>query len=322
MLSLFTKLVHLHCKFKFTTLVARQVFIYYGCLSEWALQRNISQDHHGQSDEELDRNLRVFYAEVRNKSGENYGKSTLLGLRSGIERYLNYPQTTEASNFPKITVFMKSNMILDTKIKNLKQLGKQNIRHKPAITTTDLKKLIVHPVISPTTPLGLLRNVWSHTTLYWCRRWAVARALIGGGVYSYNSSSAWLVSFETNLISKEVSRAKPEYMNIHPPISVLATALCRRGREGQRNLTPSSFTFAVDENSRACATMIHDELSKSHPGGFDDTESFEKDGRMYRATDDLRDGYNALELYISRLNPQCPAFFQFPKRKWSPNDSV
>ena len=107
-------------------------------------------------------------------------------------------------------------MILDAKIKNLKQLGKQNIRHKPAIMTTDLKKLRVHSVISPTTPLGLLRNVWFHTTLYWCRR----------------------------------------------------------GREGQRNLTPSSFTFAVDENARAYATMTHDELSKNHPSGFDDTESF------------------------------------------------
>ena len=41
------------------------------------------------------------------------------------------------------------------------------------------------------------------------------------------SSSAWLVSFEIKLISKEVGRAKLEYMNIHPPpaISVLATAL-------------------------------------------------------------------------------------------------
>ena len=134
-------------------------------------------------------------------------------------------------------------MILDAKIKNLKQLGKQNTKHKPAITTPDLQKLRVHPVISASTPLGLLRNVWFHTTLYWCRR----------------------------------------------------------GREGQRNLTPSSFTFAVDENSRQYATMTHDELSKNHPGGFDDTESFEKDGRMYRATDDPSDGYNALELYISKL---------------------
>ena len=201
---------------------------------------------------------------MRNKTGENYGKSTLLGLRSGIERHLNYPPHNRGIKFSKNPSFMKSNMILDAKIKNLKQLGKQNTKHKPAITTPDLQKLRVHPVISASTPLGLLRNVWFHTTLYWCRR----------------------------------------------------------GREGQRNLTPSSFTFAVDENSRQYATMTHDELSKNHPGGFDDTESFEKDGRMYRATDDPSDGYNALELYISKLNPHCSAFFQFPKRKWSPSDSV
>ena len=56
---------------------------------------------------------------------------------------------------------------------------------------------------------------------------AVARALIGGGgcIFIY-SDPARLVSFEIKLISKEVSRAEPEYMNIHlPPISVLATAL-------------------------------------------------------------------------------------------------
>ena len=40
------------------------------------------------------------------------------------------------------------------------------------------------------------------------------------------SGSARLVSFEIKLISKEISRAEPEYMNIHlPPISVLAMAL-------------------------------------------------------------------------------------------------
>ena len=48
---------------------------------------------------------------------------------------------------------------------------------------------------------------------------AVARALIGGGggcIFIY-SGSARLVSFEIKLISKEASRAEPEYMNIHPP---------------------------------------------------------------------------------------------------------
>ena len=49
----------------------------------------------------------------------------------------------------------------------------------------------------------------------------------GGGecIFIY-SSSARLTSFEINFISKEISRAEPEYMNIHPPpISALATAL-------------------------------------------------------------------------------------------------
>ena len=57
---------------------------------------------------------------------------------------------------------------------------------------------------------------------------AVARTLIwgGGGCIFIYSGSARLVSFEIKLISKEISRAEPEYMNIHPlPISVLATAL-------------------------------------------------------------------------------------------------
>ena len=56
---------------------------------------------------------------------------------------------------------------------------------------------------------------------------AVARTLIGGGegcIFIF-SGSARLTSFEINFISKEVSRAEPEYMNIHPPVSVLATAL-------------------------------------------------------------------------------------------------
>ena len=62
------------------------------------------------------------------------------------------------------------------------------------------------------------------------RRRAVARALIGGCIFIY-SGSARPVSFEIKLISKEVSRAEPEYMNTPPPppISVLATALPTRG---------------------------------------------------------------------------------------------
>ena len=62
---------------------------------------------------------------------------------------------------------------------------------------------------------------------HWCNHElrAVDKTLIGGGGIFIYSSSAQLTSFEINFISKEISRAEPEYMNIHPPISALATAL-------------------------------------------------------------------------------------------------
>ena len=55
---------------------------------------------------------------------------------------------------------------------------------------------------------------------------AVARTLIGGGgcIFIY-SGYARLISFEINFTTKETSRTEPEYMTIHPPISVLAPAL-------------------------------------------------------------------------------------------------
>ena len=45
---------------------------------------------------------------------------------------------------------------------------------------------------------------------------AGARTLIGGCIFMYSGYSR-LISFEINFITKETSRAEPEYMNIHPP---------------------------------------------------------------------------------------------------------
>jgi len=148
--------------------------------------------------------------------------------------------------------------MLDAKLKQLKQWGKESVKHKPVIEAEDLKKLKSSNALSCCTPLGLLRNIWFHITIYWCRR----------------------------------------------------------GREGQRGLTKSSFQFLTDENNKPYARMAHDEATKNHQGGISDQQSFEKEARMYQ-TDDPNDGYNALRLYPSKLNPNCNAFFQFPKRNWS-----
>ena len=210
--------------------------------------------------QELDENLRQFYAEARNRNGENYSRATLLSLRNGIERFLNTPPNNRGISFNKDSRFVLSNQMLDAKIKQLKKDGLQNNTHKPAIEQEDLEKLKNGEILSLTQPLSLLRNVWFHIPLYWCRR----------------------------------------------------------GFEGQRRLKKSSFVFGEDANGGLFGTMSHDETTKNHPGGVSDVESYEKNGRMYK-TNCPTHGYSALELFLSKLNPQCEALFQYPKRNWRPS---
>lgn len=212
---------------------------------------------------QLDTNLRRFYAEARNKSGEVYSKSTLLGFRQSVERFLNAPPLNKGLKLSSDPRFKRSNEMLNAQVVNLKRQGKENVKHKPAIENEDLVRLKSSQVLALSNPLALLRNVWFHVVLFFCRR----------------------------------------------------------GREGQRQLKPTSFKFEVDPTGRKYVTMAHDEATKNHPGGVSDVPSTEKYARMYE-TEDPNDGYKALELYLSKLNPKCDSFFQYPRKNWSVGDNV
>ena len=69
----------------FNCLISKFLFPF--CV-EWSKQKAIGVSLAEMTVEELDKNLRQFYAEARNKEGENYSRATLLSLRNGIERYL------------------------------------------------------------------------------------------------------------------------------------------------------------------------------------------------------------------------------------------
>jgi len=115
--------------------------------------------------EKLDKSLKQFYAEARNKEGE-----TLLSLRNGIKRFLNTPPNNLGMKFTKDPRFVLSNRMLDAKIKQLEKEGMQNTIHKPPIDKEDLAKLKTSEVFSLTKSLSLLRNVWFHVSLFWCCR--------------------------------------------------------------------------------------------------------------------------------------------------------
>ena len=217
------------------------------------------------TNKELDNYLRHFYAEARTKDGEPYSRSSLLGIRNAIERYLNNPPINRGISITKGIDFQASNKLLQSQIKLNKRENKENTKHKPPMPEADLQKLKSSGVIRGDNPWGLLRNVWFHINLYWCRR----------------------------------------------------------GREGQRELTKQSFQFLMDESGREYVSMTHDEATKNHPGGIDDVSSVEKEARMYSTSDDqLFDGLNCLKMYLQKLNPRCEALFQYPKRAVTKEDQV
>lgn len=213
------------------------------------------------SDQELDSALVKFYLEARTSKGEQYSRSALLGFRNSIERHLN--NNGRAIKIGKNPVFIKSNKMLDAKLRINRREGKENIKHKPAIESTDLVKIETSDFMDMNTPAGLLRKVWFYVTLYWCRR----------------------------------------------------------GREGQRELTRNSFAFRQDSDGRWYAVMTHDECTKNHQGGENSKPSSEKETRLY-STGESTDAFSCLKLYTEKLHPMCSAFFQRPKSNYQNVDEI
>ena len=114
---------------------------------------------------QLNDNLRRFYAETRTQNGEIYSRSSLLSLRSAIERHLNNPPFNRGFSISRGPDFKSSNKVLNAKIKIQKKNNQECVKHKAVIECGDIRKLRESSIIRWTTPWGLLRNVWFHYTV-------------------------------------------------------------------------------------------------------------------------------------------------------------
>ncbi|KAK3702161.1 hypothetical protein QZH41_004379 [Actinostola sp. cb2023] len=115
---------------------------------------------------QVDTNLRRFYAEARTKSGEMYGRATLLGFRHAIERHLNLPPNNRNIKMSTDPRFQRSNLMLDAQLVNMKRSGKDNPVHKPTIEDEDMTKLRSSETLSLKSPVFHLRNVWFNVVLF------------------------------------------------------------------------------------------------------------------------------------------------------------
>ena len=89
----------------------------------------------------------------------------------------------------------------------------------------------------------------------------------------------------------------------------------RRGREGLRKMSKSTFSIKVSSSGRRFVTITHNESNKNHDG----SDGIEKEQMMFEQNDKLCP-VSSYERYVALLNPKLDTFWQTPKPKVSTSD--
>ncbi|XP_058494586.1 uncharacterized protein LOC131465735 [Solea solea] len=137
---------------------------------EFLSEKDRSPDFETLDKEALCALLRSFYAEARSKSGQLYSKSSLISIRSSLNRYLNEPPYSRTLDLTKDPELRSANLTLAAVIRRLEEQGAGPVVQKQAITRSDLRRLYESSVFNTDTPFGLLNKVWFETCMYFCTR--------------------------------------------------------------------------------------------------------------------------------------------------------
>ncbi len=135
-------------------------------LREYLKERGIEEEPLVSTKKELAVVLRKFYAEVRKKNGELYSKSSLVGIRCGLQRYFS----TYKMDIIKDPEFSEANAVYQAEISEIKREGKAQTQHKPPINKEDIKKLYESGLFSLTQPDTLQNKVFFEVMIFFCRR--------------------------------------------------------------------------------------------------------------------------------------------------------
>ncbi|XP_061593446.1 uncharacterized protein LOC133458009 [Cololabis saira] len=136
----------------------------------------LSERAHSPHFERLDKDalcalLRSFYAEARSKSGQAYSKSSLISIRSSLNRYLNEPPYSRTVDLSRDPELRSANAELAAVLRRLELQGAGPVVQKQAVTRSDLRLLYYGSSVFDThTPFGLLNKVWFETCMYFCTR--------------------------------------------------------------------------------------------------------------------------------------------------------
>lgn len=131
-------------------------------LVDWLKTKHLKSDIESMTAQDLNFMLERFYAEARTKDGRVYTRSTLMGIRSSINRYLN--ACGHNVSILKDSVFSSSNVLLERLYQNEKKRDKGT--KKIPISDEDVITMMRSGVFSLANPHTVLRKVWFDLILH------------------------------------------------------------------------------------------------------------------------------------------------------------
>ena len=222
-------------------------------LNQWAVKNKRQVDLTTISVDDLNEELRRFYAGVKSNQGNALTPSALTGIRAAIHRSITTPPLSRNINILSDKAFTTSNQMFLARCRLYYKAGNKRPTHKPAIESGDMKKLAIYFKNWNADPSVLIEYVWFCLCYYFGRR----------------------------------------------------------GREGWRDFTKTSFKVSLDDKNREFIHMAHTDLTKNHRGGHKQHEQDYSTQKVYGSSGKLNI-IEAYKFYLTKLNPNCKALFQTP----------
>ncbi|XP_071500206.1 uncharacterized protein [Diadema antillarum] len=109
----------------------------------------------------------IFYAKVRQATGDLYAKRTMISIRYGLMRHFQSVKSIDNTNN---TIFKPANDMFQAVMQKLKSEGKGVIKHKEPITKDDMIKIKNSSALDVSTPRRLQNKVFMNVTPHFCNR--------------------------------------------------------------------------------------------------------------------------------------------------------
>uniref|UniRef100_A0A4W5LWQ9 ZMYM2-like/QRICH1 C-terminal domain-containing protein n=1 Tax=Hucho hucho TaxID=62062 RepID=A0A4W5LWQ9_9TELE len=136
------------------------------CFKDWLAEKQMIVDFSTIEKSEMNVLLRDFYCSVRRGKGGEYCIPSYIGIRAGVNRFINLPPLSRSWCLMKDNEFTSSNNVFIGVLKKIRREGRDKTTHPKVIKAQDLEILQNSTVLSPYTPRGLVNKVWFDIQLH------------------------------------------------------------------------------------------------------------------------------------------------------------